>query len=59
MVHMLVKCEFNIFKPCRFNSGWIGDEEVDNYCTLEELDLELAPYGWLKCMNMEDGDSEQ
>ena len=53
MPRLLVRCEYNIVSPCRFNSGWIDDDEVDNYCTLEELELVLAPYGWLKCTKRE------
>lgn len=56
----MIKCEYNPWSPCRFNSGWTVDDsiahlydEATHHCTLEDIRLELAPHGWFKCCNYE------
>jgi len=43
-----MKCEFNPSRPCPLNDG-------EDHCTASWRDVELvlAPYGWLKCMTRE------
>ncbi len=35
-------CEYNPMMPCPFNDG-------EDNCTAEDVELVLAPYGWLRC----------
>ncbi len=38
----MIRCEYNPMMPCPLNDG-------DGNCTVEHVDLTLAPYGKLRC----------